>query len=66
MIIDNKFNIGDMLYLVTDEEQKLRICTAIKISPNSQILYEMSYGSSTSNHYEFELSKEENVLLKTK
>lgn len=63
MVIDNKFEIGDIVYLTTDGEQLKRVVTSIFIRPNEQITYELSCGSHASEHYDFEISIEKNVLV---
>lgn len=63
MIIENKFNIGDVVYLKTDETQSERIITALVILPNV-IRYAIMHGTSESTHYDFELSYEKNFTLK--
>lgn len=55
MIINNKFDIKDTVYLITDEDQLPRIVTAINVFPES-ITYELSCGTTSSGHYEFEMS----------
>lgn len=62
MMIDNRFDIGQLIYIKTDPEQNQRIVTGVCVRPNS-ILYEVSFGASSSSHYDFELSEEKNVLL---
>lgn len=66
MKIDNKFTPGDFVYLVTDAEQEKRIVTAIKICGDGGLLYELSSGTSSSEHYDFEISDKEDVLTKVK
>lgn len=66
MVIDNKFSIGEIVYLVTDDEQKPRIVTYIKIKPGGSVSYELTNGAFCSEHYEFELSAEENIEMKVK
>ena len=61
MLIDNKYNIGDTVYLVTDNEQLLRIVTCLYVRENN-ILYELSCGTYTSTHYSYEMSNEKNIL----
>lgn len=65
MIIDNKFNIGDFVYVVTDVEQDKGIITSIRVLPNNGITYMVSVGSKQDVYFEFELSAERNVLLTT-
>lgn len=64
MVIENKFDIGDIVYLVTDPDQIRRIITGITIRPTG-ILYEVSLGATDSDHYDFELSLEPNIVIKT-
>lgn len=61
MVIDNKYNIGDMVYLLTDEEQKKRIVTALFIECGS-IQYKLTNGSTSSFHYDFEITTTKQVL----
>jgi hypothetical protein len=58
MIIDNKFELGEILYLKTDAEQHCRICTAIIVSPDNSYLYELTCGIQASKHYDFEITPE--------
>ena len=64
MLVDNKFEFGDIVYLKTDTEQRQRIVFAIKVY-KTDILYELACGTTTSMHYDFEISKEVNVLITT-
>lgn len=57
MVIDNKYTFGDILYLVTDQDQLPRMVTAIIACPAGDILYELSCGTLSSKHYDFELSE---------
>lgn len=63
-IINNRYELGDVVYLKTDKDQLPRIVYCFKVFPN-EILYECACGTTTSSHYEFELSKEQNVILST-
>lgn len=63
MVIDNKYEIGQEVYLKTDVGQKLRIITAIIIRPNGCYCYEVACGSESRWHYDFELSEEKNVVI---
>lgn len=66
MIIKNKYNLGQFVFLVTDEDQKQRIVTMLKIYPEGGIMYQLSVGKDFSDHYEIEISEEENIEIKTK
>lgn len=61
MVVDNKFQHGQIVYLVTDPEQAEHIVTAINLngSPNN-ILYEVCFGKETTLCYDFEISGEKN------
>jgi len=63
MIIDNKFNITDKVYLKTDPDQLERIVTRLMVSP-SNVSYELTSGTNTSWHYDFEITEDVNVLIK--
>ena len=53
--IELDYDIGDLVYLVTDPEQCLRMVTSILLGPNS-VMYIVSCGHETSEHYAIELS----------
>lgn len=63
MVIDNKYNIGDFVYLNTDTEQKKRLVISISVSPTG-IRYCLSCGNNDTWHYDIEISKEIDVLAK--
>lgn len=56
-----RYKIGDIVYLVTDPEQKERIVTMILISPGA-VRYYINNETVESLHYRFELSPEKDVL----
>jgi len=64
MLLENKYNIGDIVFLKTDNDQCERIVTALFIT-KGEIQYQLSYGSETQYHYDFEISKNKNVLKST-
>ena len=59
MKIDNKYDIGQTVYLKTDKDQLERIITSIQISYNN-LLYRLSCVDTETWHYDFELSDEKN------
>ena len=61
MTINNVFDIGDSVYLKTDPEQLERIVYGIEIRVTG-LLYSLCCGVSTSNHYDFEISKDKDVV----
>jgi hypothetical protein len=62
MVIDNKFELGEIVYLKTDGEQQPRIVTAIIVCPDNSFLYELACGVHSSKHYDFEISQEKNFV----
>lgn len=64
IVVENKFDFGEIVYLKTDKEQNPRIVYMMKVFQN-EILYELACGTTVSSHYEFEISKEVNVLMQT-
>lgn len=62
MLIDNKYSIGQVVFLKTDPDQLPRIVTQIKIT-SKDILYQLSICASVSDHYDYEISENKNVLV---
>jgi len=63
MVIDNKFEIGQLVYLKTDEEQKERMVVNIIIGPNDTLRYLLCLAAAETWHYEMEITHEKNVLV---
>jgi len=61
MVIENTYDIGDMVYLKTDADQRLRIVFSVKVFKSGELMYELVCGTITSIHYEFEISKEKDL-----
>ena len=61
MKIETKYNLGDVVFLITNPDQKERMITAIKMNPGN-IVYSLSLGMDESNHYEMEISSTKDVL----
>jgi len=61
MVIENKFDIGDIVYLQTDTDQVGRMVTRILVEKTC-IMYQLIAGVVASDHYEFEISADKNVL----
>ena len=59
-----KYNIGDSVYLKTDTDQYERIVTAILIR-QCGIMYSLSQATNDSYHYDFEISRDRNILKVT-
>lgn len=61
-ILDNKYEIGDTVYLKTDTDQLPRMVYCFMVYRN-EILYKVACGTAISEHYDFELSTERSVLI---
>lgn len=61
MIIENKFDLGELVYLKTDEDQKQRMVTKISATLDGGLLYDLSCGTVITCHYEKEISEEKNI-----
>lgn len=64
MVIDNKFEFGDIVYLKTDRDQFERIVIGIRISPLG-IIYRVAVGAVETDHYDMELTTEKNIIITT-
>jgi len=56
MEIRNKFNIGDTVYLNTDEDQSPNIVTGFTVRPGGLLAYIISYCGNETNVYDFEIT----------
>ena len=63
MEISTKFDLEQSVYLITDKEQQKRMVIGMSIRSNG-VMYDLAFGSSSTWHYEIEISEEENVLTK--
>lgn len=61
MKINNKFNTGQMVYLIHDNDQHQRMITQIIVTPNGHT-YILSCGGDESEHYEIEISEDKTVI----
>lgn len=66
MKINNKFNIGDVVYIKTDVEQKPNIIICINVYSNDYYTYKLNSPDDCSDYRDYEISKEENKLIKVK
>lgn len=64
MIITTTYNLGDIVFVKTDDEQRERMITEISIKSPNFVLYLLSCGVNNSWHNEFEFDSE--ISLKTK
>lgn len=59
--IDNKYDIGQIVYLKTDTDQFARMVTAITVTKDA-IVYNLSLGISDSKRYDIEISESADIL----
>lgn len=64
-IIDNEFDLGQIVYLKTDGDQSPRIITKFFIYPGGNMMYELSCGITASPHYGCEINAERSVVTAT-
>jgi hypothetical protein len=64
MVIDNKYEIGQVVYCCTDKEQQPRMITGIMVRPTA-ILYVVSLNGNESYFYEIEISNVKDIILTT-
>lgn len=64
IVIDNKYELGQTVYLKSDKEQHERIVTGIIQRPTG-ILYMLSCGTYEGNHYDIEISIDKNIMATT-
>ena len=62
MVIENKYEIGQTVYLITDEDQLPRLVFCINIYKN-ELIYKLVCGTVISEHYDFEISEEKQLQL---
>lgn len=58
-----KYKVGEIVYLKTDEEQKIRMVTGVLIRNNCYIYY-LTNCTQETTHYDFEISSNVNELIK--
>lgn len=61
MIIETPFDIGQIVYLVTDKEQNERLLTRITATPNG-VTYCLTMGTCESWHYAMEMTSEKDIV----
>jgi len=61
MVIHNEFEIGDIVYLITDTNQAKRMVIGFKVTLND-VKYILGCEHYESLHESIEISKEKNIL----
>lgn len=64
LTIEVKYEVGQIVYLKTDPEQSPRIVYGYYFDNKGiDILYRLASGINTSQHYDFEITEEKDVLV---
>jgi len=63
IILENKYNIGDVVYLKTDPDQFERIVIAFCWTPD-RITYGLMCGTESTYHYDYEITVVKNEVIK--
>jgi hypothetical protein len=58
MTINNKFKLGETVYLKTDPDQFSRIIVALQLTVDGGLLYKLAINMSEQWHYEVEITRE--------
>lgn len=61
MEFKSKYGLAELVYLITDTNQKERMVTGVKFNL-SGVIYTLAHGTEESYHYEAEISKEKDIL----
>ena len=64
MNVNNKYNIGDTVYVRTDVNQIPNIVIAITIYSDTYHTYKINSMDNCSDYRDYEISSEKNLLLK--
>lgn len=59
---EHRYEIGDIVYLVTDVDQNPRIVTGFIIEEKQSLLYIIGCGSTDSRHFEYEITHEKTIF----
>ena len=65
MLIKTKYDIGDVVFLITDPDQHPRIITSISVRPQNNIVYEMACGGNSTDHYDLEFTYDRDIVKAT-
>lgn len=61
MTINNRFKLGEMVYLKTDPDQYARIIVAIQATIDGGLLYKLCVNMSEQWHYEVEIQRDKSI-----
>jgi len=59
------YQIGEVVYLKTDEDQQPRMITGIVLRPNNTVLYYLTNSTTETSHFDIEISREKSLIFTT-
>jgi len=62
VLINYEYEPGDLVYLITDEDQSPRMVLSFTYDGSSEIMYTLMRGTISSTHYSKEISRERNFI----
>jgi len=62
MTLNNKYQLGEIVYLITDTDQSKRMITGIQVS-FEHLLYRLACGITDSWHFESEITRDKKYNL---
>lgn len=62
MVINNAFDLGEMVYLAHDPDQYMYMIIEIGLQLGGGLMYKLQCGEDISSHYEKELCREKTIL----
>lgn len=62
MIVNVPYEFGDIVFLKTDPDQYERMVYKISIYPNGAVMVALSFGATNSEHYDFEVSTQKDLM----
>lgn len=63
MIGKAKYELGELVYLKTDNEQLARMVCEIKFLMGGTISYTLAQGTNVSLHYSYEMSRDKTFIV---
>lgn len=65
MLIDEKFEMGKIVYLHTDPDQLPRMVTGYVVRPYGLLEYKLTSGTEETNHFDLEISETVSVIMRS-
>lgn len=54
-VFTSHYDLGDLVYLITDEDKSTRMVTSIRFLLGGTVIYQLSAGATATDHYPEEL-----------